>query len=91
MLACGSCEMDFDGHISKAGDADVRCALYSAANAMLTRTAQWSSLKAWGMKIAKTRGHQRAVVAVARKLAVILHRLWIDDTQFRWGTEGARS
>jgi transposase len=84
-------EMDFDGHISKAGDTDVRCALYSAANVLLTRTAQWSSLKAWGMKIARTRGHQRAVIAVARKLAVILHRLWIDDTQFRWGTEGARS
>ena len=84
-------EIDFDGHISKAGDADVRCALYSAANAMLTRTAQWSSLKAWGMQIAKTRGHQRAVIAVARKLAVILHRIWIDDTQFRWGTEVARS
>ncbi len=84
-------ETDFDGHISRAGDADVRCALYTAANAMLTRTAQWSSLKAWGMQIAKTRGHRRAVIAVARKLAVILHRLWIDDTQFRWGTEVARS
>jgi hypothetical protein len=48
-------------------------------------------LKAWGMQIAKTRGHQRAVIAVARKLAVILHRIWIDDTQFRWGTEVARS
>jgi len=84
-------EIDFDGHISKAGDADVRCALYTAANALLTRTAQWSSLKAWGMQIARTRGHQRAVIAVARKLAVILHRVWIDDTQFRWGTEGARS
>ncbi len=84
-------EIDFDGHISRAGDADVRCALYSAANAMLTRTTKWSSLKAWGMQIAKTRGHRRAVIAVARKLAVILHRMWIDDTQFRWGTEVARS
>ena len=84
-------EMDIDGHISKCGDADVRCALYSAANAMLTRSSRWSSLKAWGMKLAKTRGHRRAVIAVARKLAVILHRVWIDDTQFRWGTEGARS
>ncbi len=84
-------EIDFDGHISRAGDADVRCALYTAANAMLTRTAQWSSLKAWGMQIAKTRGHRRAVIAVARKLAVIMHRMWIDDSQFRWGTEVARS
>jgi transposase len=84
-------EIDIDGHISRAGDADVRSALYTAANAMLTRSAKWSSLKAWGMQVAKTRGHRRAVVAVARKLAVILHRIWIDDTQFRWGMEGARS
>ena len=88
---CQSGEIDIDGHISRAGDPDVRCALYTAANAMLTRSAKWSSLKAWGMQIAKTRGHRRAVVAVARKLAVILHRIWIDDTQFRWGTEAARS
>ena len=84
-------EMDFEGHISKCGDADVRSALYTAANAMLTRTSRWSSLKAWGTNLAKTRGHRRAVIAVARKLAVILHQLWINDTQFRWGSEGARS
>ena len=84
-------EMDIEGHISKFGDAGVRCALYTAANAMLTRSSRWSSLKAWGMHLAKTRGHRKAVVAVARKLAVILHRMWLDDTQFRWGTEAARS
>jgi len=84
-------EIDIDGHISRAGDADVRCALYTAANAILTRSSRCSSLKVWGMHIAKTRGHRRAVVAVARKLAIILHRMWIDDTQFRWGTEGIRS
>ena len=84
-------ELDIDGHISKCGDADVRCTLYTAANAMLTRSSRWSSLKAWGMKLAKTRGHRRAVIAVARKLAVILHQIWINDDQFRWGTEGARS
>jgi len=84
-------EVDFDGHISRCGDAAVRTALYTAANALLTRSSKWSSLKAWGMKVAKTRGHKKAVTAVARKLAVILHRMWIDDTQFRWGTEVARS
>jgi transposase len=84
-------EMDFEGHISKCGDADVRSALYTAANAMLTRTSRRSSLKAWGMNLAETRGHRRAVIAVARKLAVILHQLWINDTQFRWGSQGARS
>lgn len=84
-------EVDFDGHISRCGDAAVRTALYTAANALLTRSSKWSSLKAWGMKVAKTRGHKKAVIAVARKLAVILHRMWIDDTRFRWGTEVARS
>jgi transposase len=84
-------EMDNPGRISRCGDSDVRSVLYTAANALLTRSARWSPLKAWGMKLAKTRGHRRAVIAVARKLAVILHRVWIDDTQFRWGTEGVRS
>ena len=78
-------EMDNPGHISRAGDADVRSALYVAAHSLLTRNAQWSSLKAWGMRLAKTRGHRRAVIAVARKLAVILHRMWVDGSEFRWG------
>jgi len=84
-------EIDIDGHISRCGDRDVRSALYTAANALMTRSSKWSSLKAWGMQVAKTRGHRRAVIAVARKLAVILHRMWIDDTQFQWGSEDARS
>jgi transposase len=84
-------EIDIDGHISRCGDQDVRCTLYTAANALMTRSSRWSSLKAWGMHKAKTRGHRRAVIAVARKLAVILHRMWLDDTQFNWGTEDARS
>jgi len=84
-------EIDIEGHISRCGDREVRCTLYAAANAVLTRSAKWSSLKAWGMQLAKTRGHRRAVIAVARKLAVILHRMWLEETSFRWGTEGARS
>ncbi len=84
-------ELDLEGHISRCGDAGVRSTLYTAANALLTRSSKWSSLKAWGIQLAKTRGHRKAVIAVARKLAVILHRMWIDDTQFRWGTEAARS
>ena len=84
-------ELDLEGHISRCGDASVRFTLYTAAKAVLTSSSKWSSLKSWGMKLAKTRGHRRAVIAVARKLAVILHRMWIDDTQFRWGTEAARS
>ena len=61
-------EIDIDGHISRCGDRDVRCTPYTAANALLTRSSKWSPLKAWGMKLAKTRGHRRAVIAVARKL-----------------------
>lgn len=84
-------EVDIEGRISKSGDAEVRSSLYVAANSVLTRSSQWTSLKAWGMKLKKTRGHKKAVVAVARKLAVILHRMWIDDAQFQWGMEGVRS
>jgi len=84
-------EMDIEGRISKSGDVEVRRSLYVAANSVLTRSSRWSSLKAWGMKLKKNRGHKKAVVAVARKLAVILHRMWIEETQFQWGTEGVRS
>lgn len=80
-------ESDNPGHISRAGDAEVRAALYVAAHSLLTRNEQWSSLKAWGMRLAKTRGHRRAVIAVARKLAIILHRMWVDGTQFRWSAQ----
>ena len=74
--------IDVQGHISKAGDGDVRHPLYEAANIMLTRYRGFSSLKAWGLKIAKKRGHKRACVTVARKLAVIMHRMLVDGTPF---------
>ena len=80
-------ESDNPGHISRAGDSDVRSALYVAAHSLLTRNEKWSSLKAWGVRLAKTRGHRRAVIAVARKLAIILHRMWSDGTEFRWGAQ----
>jgi len=84
-------EVDRLGHISKAGDADVRRALYAAANSLMTRTVGFSTLKAWGMQLMKTKGRRVAIIAVARKLAVILHRMWIDGTEFQWGTEGANT
>ena len=82
-------DMDISGHISRAGDPDVRAALYIAAHSLMTQSSKYSSLKVWGMQLAKKRGHRRAVVAVARKLAVVLHRMWIDDTQFHWSSEGS--
>ena len=80
-------ETDIKSGISKVGDVMVRTALFEAANAMLTRSRRFSSLKSWGLSVAKYRGMKRAKVAVARKLAVILHRMWVDETDFRWGQE----
>jgi transposase len=56
----------------------LRSYLYEAANVLLTRVAKWSALKAWGVRLAKRSGLRKAKVAVARKLAVILHRMWIE-------------
>ena len=58
--------------------------LVVAAQVMLTRTIRWSWLKAWGMKIARHRGMKRAIVAVARRMAVIMHRMWADGSEFGW-------
>lgn len=82
-------ETDNPGRISHAGDADVRATLYAAANAMLMRSITWSSLKAWGVRLMKTKGRRRAIVAVARKIAVVLHRMWVDGTDFRLESEAA--
>jgi transposase len=77
-------ETDFAGRISKIGDASVRVALYEAANVMLVRAVKGSGLKSWAMKLARRAGMKKAKVALARKLAVILHRMWIDSTHFRF-------
>lgn len=77
-------EVDWSGRISKCGDAMLRSYLFEAAGVLLTRVPKWSALKAWGMKLAKRNGLRKAKVAVARKLAVILHRMWIDGTEFNW-------
>jgi transposase len=76
---------DIQGKISRCGDELARTALYEAAHTLLVKSKKWSSLRAWGMKIAKNRGMARARVAVARKLTVILHRMWSDETEFRFG------
>lgn len=80
-------EIDRSGHISKAGDEMVRTALYEAASVLLARVARWSALKAWAMRVAQRRGFKRARVALARKLAIVLHRMWQDGTEFHWGKE----
>jgi transposase len=84
-------EIDRNGSITKAGDGAVREALVQAALTLLTRVQRWSTLKAWGMAIAKRRGLRRAIVAVARKLAIVMHRIWVDGTTFTWSGETAAS
>ena len=69
-------------------DADTADMLYEAAQSML-RSKKWSWLKAWAMQIARRRGMKKAIVALARRLAVIMHRIWVDGTEFRWTRERA--
>ncbi len=76
--------IDYDGRITRCGDPEVRTNLYEAASGLMVRCKKWSALKAWGMSIAKRRGHKLAVVAVARKLATVMHRMWLDGIEFRW-------
>ena len=75
-------ETDITGRISKCGDREVRAALYEAANSILSRSVKASPLKSWGMAIAKRAGMKKAKVALARKLAVVLHRMLADGTEF---------
>jgi len=82
-------EIDWSGRISKCGDTMVRTYLFEAAGVLLTRVAQWSKLKAWGHRLWKRIGFKKAKIAVARKLAVILHRMWCDGTDFIWSSKEA--
>ncbi|HEX7858613.1 MAG TPA: IS110 family transposase [Sphingobium sp.] len=77
-------ERDVRGNISKAGDPMLRRTLYEAANIMLCRVQRPFALQQWGLRIAESKGNKRARIAVARKLAVLLHSLWVNETEFRW-------
>ena len=81
-------EIDRSGRISRCGDEMMRVMLYEAAQSML-RSKKWSWLKAWAMQIARRRGMKKAIVALARRLAVIMHRIWVDGTEFRWTRQAA--
>jgi len=82
-------ESDRTGAISKCGDEMMRVMLYEAAQILLVRSTRWSWLKAWAMQIARRRGLKKAIVALARRLAVIMHRIWVDGTEFRWARQEA--
>jgi len=82
-------QVDWSGRISKQGDSLARSLLYEAANVLMTRVKRWTRQKAWAVRLAGRRGGAKARVALARKLAVMLHRIWVDGTTFNWANEPA--
>ncbi len=80
-------EVDWSGRISKCGDRMLRTYFFEAAGVLLTRVAHWCKLKVWGHRLWKRIGFKKAKIAVARKLAVILHRMWRDQTDFIWSSK----
>ncbi len=82
-------EVDRMGRISRCGDALARSYLYEAANVLLTRSRTTSPLRSWAQKLAKKAGFKKARVALARKMAVVLHRMWLDGTDFGANTVNA--
>jgi transposase len=93
MIASGysyqSGQTDYSGRISRQGDVHLRTCLYEAANAVLTRSRADTALKRWGLGLKARLGHKRAVVAVARKLAVVLHAMWRKAEPVRAGAPAA--
>jgi transposase len=79
------------GHVSLQGNAMMRKLLYEAAQSMMTRVVKWCWLKARAMNIAKRHGSKKAKVALARRLAVVMHRMWLDGSEFRWAKVGNNS
>ena len=84
-------EEDHTGHISRCGDKLLRTYLFEAAGIILHRVSRWSTLKAWGTRLARRIGTKKATVAVARKLSVILHRMLRDGGEFRWSAKEAQA
>ncbi|KAA2211213.1 IS110 family RNA-guided transposase [Teichococcus oryzae] len=82
-------EVDWTGRISKAGDPLLRASLFEAAQVLLTRVARPTPLRSWAMRLVKRRGRKKAIVALARKMGVVLHRMWVDGTDFRWEVQEA--
>jgi transposase len=82
-------EVNRSGRITKRGDPAVRTLLYEAANVLLVKISRPSVLRSWGLAIAQRSGFKKAKIAVARKFAVLLHRMWRDGTEFRWSDEPA--
>ena len=77
-------EMDYSGRISKMGDGLLRSLLYGAAHSLLTRVKRAHPLKDWARKVKRKTSHKKACVALARKLAVVLHKMWVSGADFAW-------
>ncbi|MBS0256272.1 MAG: hypothetical protein JSR13_00990 [Proteobacteria bacterium] len=75
------------GRVSKRGDDFLRRSLYEAANPLPTRIPPFCALKNWWLRVARRSGYRKVKVAVARKLAVILHSMWISAESFRWSSQ----
>ena len=82
-------ETDVTGKISRWGDRLLRTYLFEAASVLIHRTKKWSTLKAWGVRLIKRIGMKKAKVAIARKIAIILHCVWVGGTVFEWGQRKA--
>ena len=82
-------ETDYSGRISKCGDTNMRTLLFEAAATLIRQVKRFSTLKSWAVRLAARKGFKKAAVATARKIAVILHRIWRDGTEFHWTKEAA--
>ena len=78
---------EYSGRISKRGDGAMRALLFEAANVLITRVRRFSPLKAWAVRLAACKGFKKAAVSAARKIAVVMLRLWRDGTTFAWSKE----
>jgi transposase len=82
-------ETQRQGRISKCGSTELRSLLVEAGIVILTRSKKWSRLKAWGLKIMRKKGIKKAALAVGRKLAIIMHRMMVQGTEFIYGEQKA--
>lgn len=80
-------EIDFRGGISRLGNSMTRSHLVQAATVLLLNGRKNSVLRAWGLKISKRKGFCKARIAVARKLAIILHKMWLNERDFCWNAQ----
>jgi hypothetical protein len=83
-------EVDRAGRVSECGDGMVRGLLFEAAKVLLSRSARPCALQSWGRALAARIGTKKATMAVARKLAVLLHRMWTSGATFRWRAQRLR-